>query len=286
MKVNYLQTAKKAKMNNLSFSNTLHKWVIPVILVFSPWALSGQYFQINADTLGKFHEFPAPAQFLFTIDQSERLVPQEIPDDKFKIVEADDSKAWRIPPRQTGWFRFTLENTGKHDSLKTLVRVRAFVDNLVLSDEKYQIQTGGSVNRDDRAIPDFMFALPLALAPRERKTFTLGIKEIQEPYQEARPFYFSSPAQMVKEVEAHWMELIPMYFFSCGFFAVILYVVVFSMMQFNATKDWAYLFYSLYLSGLFLYYFKKHALSLSITAFSRYVSLVSFLPPAGNNIWH
>lgn len=252
------------------------RWFIYSLLLLVAPVLNGQHLQMNADQLGSRYKVLPPEQLWFYLDARGKRDEQGLSPESYHLVATDSSHHWQIPARQTGWFRFSVENVGHNTDLNTLLCVEAVASFLVLDDGYEVIRSGESVNRAARPFPDRQFCLPIHLSPGSKNNYALAVNNIQGIYRPKLPFTFVSLTQAYEELKEQELAYQSLHYFFCAFFAVLLYMLFFSLIQFKATRDKAYFFYSLYLFGLFIFYFRKYAKELHVTLFFDRISAYTY----------
>ncbi len=163
------------------------------------------------------------------------------------------------------WHYFELENPSNSKPLKVMLRFSDYADLMELYKQtengQWDKKVAGPITPYKRlAFPDNKRVIPISLKPGERGVFFVNI----------RRFSKSSISQWVtlelvssKQEKEGRQQLktaqMPRVIFYCVFFAVLIFLLLFTFFQFLAFRrqGWMFLFYGIYLLGIFLFYLRK-----------------------------
>ncbi|WP_170110505.1 ATP-binding protein [Flavilitoribacter nigricans] len=228
---------------------------------------NSQTLSIHPDTLTIQRRVQISDSLLFALDPAGGLDPRQIPDNAFSAIDPVTQPP-RVLARQTGWFRFRIHNPAPDRDLVALFHIPDFVSYSLLWVDKKRILKSG-LNRDykERALPDRFSDYPVHIPAGETYTYTLGVKDLDTRYESERLLEVLSPDEMERMQLVEASELREQFLFYGSFFAILLYLTFFSVIQYRATSDKAYLYYSFYLLGLFLYYFRMAEQNLRLHLF-------------------
>lgn len=219
--------------------------MIAQTIIISPDELSYEQRMLLSDTLWYYQDtlgavdVPPPPDHLFS-----PIDPNFPPPD--------------VPVRQTAWFRFQLQNPSDTTDLNALLYIPDLVSyNFLWIDRDSLVLNGLMRNRSDRVVPDQFSMFPIYVPSNSSRDFALGIQDLDNPYQTDLTLelisYEAARYIQLKRIE----QFRGLFFFYGCFFAILLYLIFFSLNQYRATRDKTYIYYSFYLAGLVFFYLRQ-----------------------------
>lgn len=170
---------------------------------------------------------------------------------------------WTIPPRFVRgkfayWFHVRLHNTTA-DTLKPIL-VFARFDSIHLYQEKGNWQLQHAYGRhlaDQQHLNSLPFpdqsAVALILPPQQRTSYLLRFRTVPGWTQDVRPALLSHDVFLSSKTK----PLLQFYLFNGSFIAILLFMAIFSFLQFIQIRDQAILFFTCFLLSLALFFIRE-----------------------------
>ena len=173
----------------------------------------------------------------------------------------DFSKGIPFNPYHTFWFKFSLQNESKHDSLDALLCIRDFSTINFYTfegNQKINYQKGGDFTSvQNRAFRPNELCFHIKIPPYSSQDFFFSGYHFDKKHRE--PFFLNLKSYKQEALDRKLMYaiLLPKFVFYGLFSGIMLFLLCYSLIQFNSSYDKAFLFYALYLLSTYLYHLRS-----------------------------
>ena len=233
-------------------------------------AQSGR-LNIHPDSIGEYWTMPLQDQVLWRNDQPYEMELKKVMDLPFRLY--DGSEPYCIDGRPASWFKFQINNTSEKDSLHLFLLFDQHIHNATLFEKTAEgwvsYISGRHIDYRELAYKPSAWTIPISIAKNQSHHFFLKLNYPRNPAQSLNPILLASPASEAENRAKIYSGDSGMRIFDSFFMGIILIIALVTLAYYIGRKDKAYLYYSLYLFSLFIFYFKNfEAHNRSIVTFS------------------
>ena len=180
---------------------------------------------------------------------------------KFTFQPFDFSKGIPFNPYHTFWFKFSLKNESTTDSLDALICTCDFTTiNFYTFEEtrKINYQKGGDYTSvQNRAFRPNDLCFPVTISPDSNQDIIFSGHHFDKKHREPLYLNLKSYKQEALDRKLMYANLLPKFVFYGVFSGIILFLLCYSLIQYNGSFDKAFLFYVLYLLSTYLYHLRS-----------------------------
>ena len=237
------------------------KIIFLVSILFGVIRLEGQpgTLEIHPDSIGEYWEMPLSGWALWTKDFPTNIGVKEIATQPFELLE--DSVIY-IDRKNTGtWFQFGINNLSQKDSLYLFLTFDRYVHKAKLyykeSGKWKNLLAGMHTRYEELAFEKNAWALPMFLSPESSAYYFLYLHKETTKTDSISSIQLVTPALEAKNRAVINTLEFGIRSFNSFLLGAILIFAVFTLAYFAGKKDKAYLYYSLYLFCIFIFYFKN-----------------------------
>ncbi len=212
---------------------------------------------------GKLPDNPTdvrPYAAFYEDDSGGTLSVEAIPAKPFQSFAQWQAAQRQRQPKKPQWIRFTILNSSPTDSVNGWLHLgRHGLIRLYTLDSlghTTMIDSAGSSIPANRLPPDGLhrMALPIVLIPHQQQTYLLNISSIRG--QDLIQLSLYTPMGYQAFLNSFHQNLLPIFVFYVGLIACLLFMGVFSIAQFATNRDIIYVWYSLYVFMICLYFLR------------------------------